>query len=82
MPPLELSSHITVVPEYCDIAKAQNNNIKIASMNMTEVLKKEMNESIKEIFENTNKQQKEMNKLVQDPKVEMESTKKPKLREI
>lgn len=45
-------------------------------MKMIEVFKEEMNKSLKEIQENTNKQFKEMNKTVQDLKMEMEAIKK------
>lgn len=45
-------------------------------MNMTEVLKEEINKSHKEIHEYTNKQWKKMNKTVQDLKMERKSVKK------
>lgn len=50
-------------------------------MDMKEVLKEEMNKSPKEIQENTSKQQKEMNKTVQQLNVEIESTKKTQIEE-
>lgn len=37
-----------------DIGEAQEKDLKTAFMNMTEVLKEEINESLKEIHENTN----------------------------
>lgn len=40
---------------------------------MIEDIKEAMNKSVKEIYENTNKQWKEMNWKFQDLKVEMES---------
>lgn len=43
---------------------------------MIEVLKEELTKSFKEIYENTNKPWKKMNKTVQDLKVEIESIKK------
>lgn len=48
-------------------------------MGMKEVLKKEMNNSIKIINENTNKQRTKMNKIVQGLVVESESIKKRNL---
>lgn len=43
---------------------------------MIDVLKEEKNESLKEIYENTNKQWKGKNKTIQDLKVEIVSVKK------
>jgi hypothetical protein len=54
----------------------------MAFMNMTEVIKEKMNKSLKEIYGNINEQWKEMNKTMQDMKMEIESIKKTKLREI
>lgn len=48
---------------------------------MKEVLKEEMNKSLKGIQENTSKQQKEMNETVQQLNVEIESTKKTQIEE-
>lgn len=45
-------------------------------MDVIEVPKEEMYQSLRETYENTNKQGKEMNKTVQDLKVEIESAKK------
>ena len=45
---------------------------------MAEVFKEEINKSIKDIYENANRQWKEMNKRVQYLKIKMESTKKSK----
>lgn len=50
-------------------------------MDMKEVLKEEMNKSLKGIQENTSKQQKEMNETVQQLNVEIESTKKTQIEE-
>jgi hypothetical protein len=62
-------------PENCNIVKAQDTDLKITFINMIEVLKEDMNKSLKEIYENTNKW-KEMNKIIQDLKLEIESIKK------
>ena len=40
---------------------------------MIDILKEEMNKFLKEIYENTSKQLKEINKTVQDLKMERES---------
>lgn len=47
-----------------------------------EAIKEEINKSLKEIQGNTNKQVKEMDKTVQDLKVEIETTKKTQSEEI
>ena len=49
---------------------------------MIEAFKEEMNKSLKEIQENTIKQVKEMNKTVQDLKMEIEAIKKTQTEEI
>ena len=43
-------------------------------MNMIKFLKEEMNESLKEIYVNTNKQWRKVNQSLQDLKVEIESS--------
>ena len=48
-------------PEY--ITEIQDKDLKIAFMNIIEVLKKEMNKSLKEIYENTNSGRNEENHL-------------------
>lgn len=45
------------------------------------VLKEDMNKSLKEIYENTNKQKKEMNKTAKDLKVEIEQIRKIQTKE-
>ena len=50
--------------EYCNVANAQLKDLKIAFINTIEVLIKEVNKSIKEIFEKI-KHEEEMNKTVQ-----------------
>ena len=51
-------------------------------MKVIEVLKEEMRKSLIEIYEHTNKQWQEMNKRVQDLKVEIESMKKTQTEDI
>jgi hypothetical protein len=48
-------------PEYFTIAEAQGKILKTACMNMIAVFSKEMNISLKAIYETTNKKWKEMN---------------------
>lgn len=50
--------------EYCNVANAQVKDLKIAFINMIEVLTKEVNKSIKEIFEKI-KREEERSKTVQ-----------------
>ena len=51
-------------------------DLKSHLMEMTEAFKEEINKSLKEIQNTTIKQVQEMNKTVQDIKMEIESTKK------
>ena len=76
MSPPEPSNPATAGPERHKIAETQGKDLKIVFNNMIEVLKEEITKSLKDIYENTNKQWKEMNKTVQDLKVEIESIKK------
>jgi hypothetical protein len=54
----------------------QDNNLKSNLMEMIEVFKEEMNESLKEIQGNKIKQVKERNKIVQELKIEIEAIRK------
>lgn len=57
MSPVEPSNPTTTGPGYSKIAKAQEKkNPKRAFMYMIELLKEEINKSVKEVYENTNKQ--------------------------
>ena len=58
------------------IIVAQEKDLKTACMTRIETFKKEMNKSFKEIQENINEQCKEMNKTVEDLKMEVELMKK------
>lgn len=60
----ELSYHTTANPGYCNTAEALENDHKTNFMKMIEALKVEMNNSLKEIQENINKQLGEMNKAL------------------
>lgn len=61
---------------YCNIVEVQDKDLKIAFRNVIEILKEGMNRALKEIYENTSMQWKEMNKIAQDMKVDVESIKK------
>lgn len=54
MSPLEASNPITVDPEKCNVADAQDKDFRIAIMNMFKLLKKNMNKYNKEIYETSN----------------------------
>jgi hypothetical protein len=71
----ELSSSITASPEYTNKPENQESVLKFYLMNIIESFKKDINNSLKEIQENTGKQVKELNKVIQDLKVEIETMK-------
>lgn len=52
MSALELSNSSTVDLEICIIAEAQVKDLKIGFMTVIEILKEEMNKSLREIHEN------------------------------
>ena len=54
MSPLKLCNTNIIGPEYSKIIEAQIQYLKIDFKHMTEVLKKKMIKSLKEIYENTN----------------------------
>ena len=54
MSPLKFSNTTTASPEYCDIADTQEKDLNLTFMNIIEVLKEEINKSLKEIQKNTN----------------------------
>ena len=76
--PLEPIYPTTACPRYSNIAEAQEKYFKEDFMNMTAVPKEEINKPLKEIQENTKEQCKEINKTVQDMKLEIESIEKTK----
>ena len=53
MSPLEHSNPSTADPEYSNIVGRQEKDLKIAFMNVLEVLKEEMNKTLAEICEST-----------------------------
>jgi hypothetical protein len=53
MSPSELSHFSTVSTEYPNTAEAQENELKINFIKITEILKKEINKSLKKIQKNT-----------------------------
>ena len=89
MSPLKPGYPTTAGPEYSNTAATQENDLNTNFMKMIEVLKEEMNKPLKESQENTNNQRKlintfkkeqnswkEINKTVQDLKMETEAIKK------
>jgi hypothetical protein len=67
----------TIANPRCTITpEKQNTDLKSLLMMMMEDYKKEINNSLKEIQENTSKQVKELNKTIQDLKMEVETIKK------
>jgi hypothetical protein len=76
----ELSYPDTAIPGYPNIAKTQD-DLKSNLIKMIEAFKEEMNKFSKEVQENTIKHVKELNKTVQDLKMELEAKRKYKLRE-
>jgi predicted nucleic acid-binding Zn-ribbon protein len=63
-------------PRYTITPEKQNTDLKSLLMMMMEDYKKEINNSLKEIQENTSKQVKESNKTIQNLKMEVETIKK------
>lgn len=51
-----------VGPGYCNTVEAQEKDLKITFVTMIDIFKKKISKSLKEIYESTNKQYKEMNK--------------------
>lgn len=76
MSPLEPSNTTIVDSEKCNIAEARGKDFIIAFINMIEVLKEQINKSLKEIY------LEKMNKTVQYLKVKIQSIKKIQLMEI
>ena len=81
MSPPELRKHCSRSGEM-QHSRKPSEGLNITFVNMMELLKEEINKSLKEIHENTDKQQKEMNKAVQVLKVEIELIKISKVKEI
>jgi esterase/lipase len=64
---------------YPNTPEKQDNDLKSHLMKMIEAFKKNINNSLKEIQENTIKQVKELNKMVQELKMEIETIKKTQM---
>ena len=72
----EPSSPTTASPEYTNTPENQESVLKSYLMKIIESFKEDINNSLKEIQENTGKQVKELNKVIQHLKVEAETIKK------
>jgi flagellar motility protein MotE (MotC chaperone) len=66
----------TANPEYTNTPENQESVRKSCLMKIIESFKKDINNSLKEIQKNTGKQVKELNKSIQDLKVQVEPIKK------
>ena len=67
---------MTASTEYSNIPENQKADLKSYFMKIIYSFKEDINNSLKEIQENTGKQVKELNKAIQDLKVEVETIKK------
>jgi spore germination protein YaaH len=72
----EPSYPITAHPGYSNTVEAQENDLKSNLMKMIVVFKEQINKLLKEIQEYSIKQVKEMNKSVQDQRMEMDAIRK------
>ena len=78
-PSSEPSSPTTASPEYTNISENQESVLKSYLMNLIEFFKEDVNNSVKEIQENTGKQVKKLNKVIQVLKVKVETIKKTQM---
>ena len=69
----------TANPEY-NTPENQEADLKSYLMKIVESFKEDINNSLKEIQENTGKQVKELNKVIKDLKVEVETIKKTQMK--
>jgi hypothetical protein len=79
----DLKSYLMMLVE--DIKKGINNSLKETQENSVkevEALKEDTQKSLKELQEKTTKQVMELNKTIQDLKREVETIKKPKVRQL
>jgi hypothetical protein len=67
----ESSSFTTASPEYTKTPENQKSALKSYLMKIIDSFKEDVNNSLKEIQENTSKQVKELNKAIQELKVEV-----------
>jgi hypothetical protein len=75
----EPSSPTRASPEHTNTPENQESVLKSYLMKIIESFKEDINNSLKEIQENTGKQMKELNKVIQDLKVEVEAIKKTQM---
>jgi predicted nucleic acid-binding Zn-ribbon protein len=78
LPSSEPNSPTIASPGYTITPEKQDMDLKSLLMMMMEDYKKEIYSSLKEIQENTSNPVKELNKTIQDLKMEVETTKKPR----
>jgi hypothetical protein len=71
----EFSSPSTASPEYTSTSENQKADLKFYLMKIIESFEEDINNSLKEIQDNTIKQVKELNKAIKDLKVEIETKK-------
>ena len=69
----EPSSPTTASPKYTNTPENEKYVLKSYLMKIIESLKKDINNSLKEIQENMGKQVKELNKVIQDLKMKVET---------
>ena len=69
----------TASPGYPNTPKKQDSDLKSHLMKMIEAFKEDINNSLKEIQENTIRQVKKLNKIVQDLNMEIETKKKSQM---
>jgi esterase/lipase len=75
----EPSSPTTASCKYTNTPENQESVLKSYLMKIIESFKEDINNSLKEIQDNTGKQVKELNKVIQDLKVEVETIKKTQM---
>ena len=75
----EPSSPTTASPEYNNTPQNQEADLKSYLTKIIEYFKEDINNSLREIEENTSKQVKELNKVIHDLKVEVETIKKTQM---
>jgi esterase/lipase len=75
----EPSSPTTASPEYSNTPEKQLSVLKSYLMKIIESFKEDINKSLKEIQQNTGNQVKELNKVIQELKVEVEKIKKTQM---
>ena len=78
----EQNSPTIASPGYNIIPEKQDMDLKSLLMMMMEDYKKNINNSLREIQENTSKQVKELNKTIQDLKIKIETIRNHKGRQL